>query len=340
MLKLGVVKRRGVRRPRTLLGRRRHVSFLLLRELARNEEVDPEEYDRLVGYTCMPNGVWKRTKRGRLRILDAAVMEIIQNRYAAGTPLVVHDLAASTGVTSVEFFRVLKGRFNVRFIASDLYRDLVAVCSRRWPVAIIFAGCGQEVQYVLGRFVLPGAMAESIVYPINRALRRIVRRQFAPPARAAFEKVTLGRLKPFESVDVDDYEVVKLPVLTRDALDAIGDRDGFTFEELNILGPLPERAHIVRAMNILTDDHFPDEQRARAVTNCVEAVLPGGLFIVGWSPTPEPTTVEASIYSVQDRRLVRLASLNGGSEIDAIVARVYPVVEGAIDTPRGIVHSA
>ena len=44
MLKLGVVRRRGLRRPRTLLGRRRHVSFLLLRQLAQELTVDPEEW--------------------------------------------------------------------------------------------------------------------------------------------------------------------------------------------------------------------------------------------------------------------------------------------------------
>lgn len=302
--------------------------------------MSPEEYDRLVEGICMPNGVWKLTQHGRLRALDAAVVRILQERYAAGTPLLVYDLAASTGATSVEFFRTLKERFDVAFIASDLYRDLVAVRSRRWPVAIIFDGCGKEVQYVLGPFVFPAALAESRAYPVNRALKATLRRHFAPVARAVLHKVIPGRLEPFKGIDVDGYEVVKLPILTRDTLDAIAARDGFTFDEWNILKPLPRRAHIVRAMNILTEDHFPDAERARAVTNCVEAVLPGGLFIVGWSPTPEPTTVEASIYSPQDGRLVRLASLNGGSEIDAIVAAVYPVTEGASSTPRGVVRSA
>jgi hypothetical protein len=336
MLKLGVVKRGGVRRPRTLLGRRRHVSFLLLRELAREPRVDPEEYDRLVGYACMPNGVWKRTRHRRLHILDAAVMDILRNHYPVATPLVVYDLAASTGVTSVDFFRVLKDRFDVHFIASDLYRDLVAVCDRRWPVAMVFDGSGQVVQYIFGRFVFPGGRAESVAYPINRVLRVLLQWRFAPVARAVLRKVVPGRLVAFESVDVDGYEIVKLPILTGDTLGAIAARDGFTFEEWNILDPLPGRAHVVRAMNILTQDHYPDGQRARAVANCVRAVLPGGLFIVGWSPTPEPTTVEASIYSVENGRLTRLASLNGGSEIDAIVARTFPVAEVAGGASEGI----
>jgi hypothetical protein len=143
-----------------------------------------------------------------------------------------------------------------------------------------------------------------------------------------------GRLGPFESVDVDGYEIVKVPILTRDTLGAIADREGFAFEEWNILEPLPERAHVVRAMNILTQDHFRDEQRSRTVANCVEAVLPGGLFIVGWSPTPEPDTVEASIYLVDDGKLIRFASLNGGSEIHSLVARIFPVTDAAGGAPN------
>lgn len=342
MLKFGVVNRRGVRRPHTLLGRKRHVSFLLLRELASTLQVSPEEYDHLVEHACMANGVWKLTRRGRLRMLDDAVIDILEERYTPRTSLVVCDLAASTGVTSVEFAHALNMRFAVRFIASDLYRDLIAVCSRQWPIAIVFDRFGKEVQYVLGRFVFPGtgAPAESAVYPINHWLKALVRRAFAPGARNAFNKVVPARLGPFQSVDIDGYEIVKLPMLAGETLTAIAAREGFSFEEWSILEPIPERAHVVRAMNILTRDHFPDEQRVRAIANCVRAVLPGGLFIVGASPDPESTVVEASIYSVEDEQLIRLASLNGGSEIDAVVARTFPVVEESSGAPDGVARSA
>lgn len=328
MLKLGVTTRHGLRRPRTLLGRRRYVSFLLLRELAQDPTSDADEYDRLAGHACMPNGVWKLTRHGRLQVLDAAILDILSSRFDAGASLAICDLAASTGATSVEFFHTLKERFDVRFIASDLYRDLVAVRSRRWPVAIVFDGSGKEVQYIVGRFVLPQSPSESTAYPVNRALKKLLQRRFAPIARELLCKVDLKRLGAFETVDIEGYQIVKLPMLTRGALAAIAGHDGFTFEEWNILEPLPERAHVVRAMNILTPEHFPDDQRARAVVNCVEAVLPGGLFVVGSSPTPEATTVKASIYCVEDGHLVRLNSLNRGSEIDAIVARTCPVTEG------------
>src|SRR5262249_46912047 len=116
--------------------------------------------------------------------------------------------------------------------------------------------------------------------------------------------------------------------------------DGFTFAEWDVFDPLPEPAHVVRAMNILTQYNFTDEQRALAVMNCVEGILPGGLFIVGSSPSPESTMIHSSLYGVQEGRLGLLARVNGGSEIDAIVVRTYRVVEGTSGVLRDIVPSA
>ncbi len=334
MLKLGVVTRDGVRRPRTLFGRRRYVSLLLLRELADDPVTSADEYDRLVEHACMPNGVWKLTRHGRLEVLDDAVVEILCRRYPAGSALTVCDLAASTGATSVEFFRALAPYFDVRFTASDLYRDVVAVRSRRWPAAIVFDGSGEVIQYVCGPFVLPRAPAESPAYPVNRALKAILQSRLVPVARAVLDSVDLTGLVPFDSVDVAGHEVVKLPILTRDTLTAIAARNGFTFEEWNVLEPLPARAHVVRTMNILTPEHFSDAARVRAIRNCVAAVLPGGLFIVGSSPDADATTIKASVYAVEGGQLVRLRSLNDGSEIDTLVAKTYPVVDAAADDSK------
>jgi hypothetical protein len=339
MLKFGVTTRQGVPRPRTLLGRRRYVSFLLLRELVQDSSVGPDDYDRVAGHACMPNGVWKLTQHGRLHVLDDAVQKCLEARHPRGASLVVCDLAASTGATSIDFFRTLQARFDVRFIASDLYRDLVAVRSRRWPVAVVFDGSGNQVQYVCGRFVLPSAPPESIAYPVNRALKAFLARAFLPSARAVLDTAALRRLGPFESLDVDGFEVVKLPMLTRNTLATISEHAGFSFEEWNIFERIPERAHVVRAMNILTPEHFSNTRRQVAIRNCIDGLLPGGLFVVGSSPTPHPNDVQASIYAVDGDQLVRLASVNGGSEVDAIVADTFTVVEDGQRPPGAAAHS-
>lgn len=328
MLKLGVVKSAGVRHPRTRWGRRRHVSLLLLPELAARTDVTAEEYDRLVGYARMPNGVWKRTCHGRLRVLDGVLVDLLRQRYPDGAHLSVLDVAASTGVTSVELYRALSSRFTVELVASDLYRDVVAVRSRRRRAAVVFDAYGEPVQYILGPFVMPASFAESPAYPVNRALRLFMRKWFMPSARQALAATGSASLAPFATTVVGDFEVVKFPLLARETLEMMAREPCFRFEVADILQPLGVRAHVVRAMNILTRDHFADPDRTRALHHCVEAVLPGGLFVVGWSPTARAETVEASVYAVEGDRLRRLAALNGGSEIDTLIARELPIVDG------------
>ena len=325
MLKSGVVTRAGLKRPTTWFGKKRHVSFLLLMDLARRQDTTPEEYDRFVEQVRMPNGVWKRTARGRLAVLDAIVLDLLRERFPAGSALKVLDLAASTGVTSVDFYRTLSSVFSVEFIASDLYRDLIAVRPVRWPWVGIFDTSGQPIQYIMPGLVLPAQIEESRVYPINRLLKRLGRTLFLPRSRAAIDRSRSLPLAPFESVETDGYSLTRLPLLSKDCLDILRTNPRFRFEVGNILETLPHRGHVVRAMNILTKDHFPDEQRARAIQNCLDATLPNGLFVIGWSPTPNPKTVEASVYEVRESGLCRLTSTNGGSEIDRIVERVAPV---------------
>jgi len=167
-----------------------------------------------------------------------------------------------------------------------------------------------------------------------------LRGRLLPAARTALRGVRLRELGPFEAAEASGYEIVKLPMLTKDTLAVIAEGSGFSFQEWNILEPLPERANIVRAVNILTPEHFADDIRARAITNCVEAVEPGGLFIVGSNPTPEAASIKASIYGVERDHLVRLASLNDGSEIDGLVARTHRVLESTAIPSKGVARHA
>jgi len=308
------------------------VSILLLRELAADPASTPEEYDRLTGYARMPNGVWRFTQHGRMRVVDAALMELLRARHAADTTLVVCDLAASTGATSVELYRAVRESFATEFVATDLYRDMIAVRSRHWPAAVVFDARGREVQYVCGPFVLPGGGSDSIVHPVNRALGTLLDSWLVPRARRALDAAGASRLAPFEAVVHGSFEVVRLPMLTRDALGAL-DAPDFRFEAWDVLDPLPLRAHVVRAMNIFTRDHLAEDERRRGLRHCVQALHPDGLFVVGWSPHERPMAVEASIYGVRDGRLTRLRSFNGGSEIDVLLESMFAVTDGTRECP-------
>lgn len=327
MLKPGIVTSAGLRRSKQWFGTKRHVSIAVLAELAKDPVEGGELYDRAVAQVRMPNGIWKRTGRGRLSDLDALVLAILRKHVPPASKLIVLDLAASTGVTSVELFRVLDGHFAVDFTASDLYRDLFAVRSIDWSWTGIFDGLGGEVQHVVGPFVLPAQTQESAAYPINRLLKRLSRRWFLAAARSALARVPLGDLEPFQPHRIDEFEVSKLPLVSSDCLRMARHDPRFRFEVCDIMRPLPRRAHLIRAMNILTRDHFADDQRASALRNLIDASLPNGLLVLGWSPALDSNAVQATVYGVVEGGLTRVGSVNGGSEIDRLVERMVPVVE-------------
>ena len=102
MLKLGIVSARGLRRPRTLFGARKHVSALILEQLSAAPDQGGTAYDHVVEQLRMPNGTWKFTCRGRFAALDRLVLDLLAERFPRTTRLSVMELAASTGVTSVE----------------------------------------------------------------------------------------------------------------------------------------------------------------------------------------------------------------------------------------------
>jgi hypothetical protein len=327
MLKPGIVSSVTLRRFPSWFGSMRHVSFLLLAELAKDPTRNVDLYDRVVAQARMPNGVWKRTGKGRLAEVDALALEVLSRRVPAGSQLTVFDVAASTGVTSVEFFERLAPGFAVEFVASDLYRDLFAVQSPRWPWTGIFDTFRQEVQHVVGPFVLPAQTQESLAYPVNRVLKRLCRAWFVTAAQSILARADIATLEPFAIRRIDDYEVTKLTLLSSDCLRMVREDPRFRFEVWDILQPLPGCAHIIRAMNILSRDQFPDDLRARAIHNLIDASLPHGLLILGWSPSLDSNVVQATVYEVANRALRRLASINGGSEIDRFVESLVPVHE-------------
>ncbi len=323
MLRLGIVSPAGLHRHSMRFGARRHVSALILEQLFEAPQWGATAYDSVVEQLRMPNGTWKFTCRGRFAALDQLVLGLLGERFARGTRLSVMDLAASTGVTSAEFYRVLRERYPVDFVASDLYRDAYAV--RRGPWAGVYTAAGEDLQHVLWRFVLPGQLAESWVYAGNRALRAACRRFCSPGARTALARAPLDRLAPFEAVRVGSLEIRRLPLLSGECLALVARHDDFRFEVRDLCQPLPGRATVVRAMNILTREHFDDATRARIIRHAIAATLPGGLLVLGWSPWDDPTRVEASVYEVEREGLERLASVNGGSEIDRFVESMIPV---------------
>jgi len=316
MLKLGVTSPAGLERPRTWLGREKHVGALLLPKVQDGEAADARRDERILRRLQLADGTWRESAPGRLRALDRAVLAVLERDRPRGAPLDVFDLAASSGTTSVEFYHALRERFRVDFVASDRTREVWAVRTPGSRLTAVIDADGHVLQYVLGRFVLPGQGRESLAYPVNHVLRAacaaIARTRLCfVPAHAAGEELCWTTL--------DGYEVMRIPLLAS-ACRALMRRDPhFRYEVVDILRPLGATADVIRAMNILNRSYLSDEQIATALRHCLAALRPSGLLVVGRSPADDPAAVRATVLEKTPFGLETAARLGGGSEIEELI---------------------
>ncbi len=318
MLKLGITTMRGLTRPRSWLGRSRHASLLLFARLAERGHDGAEAYDRLVERVRLPNGTWKQTAGGRLDDVDDLIAAALRASHPLGARISVLDLGASTGVTSAALYDRLGRTYQVHFVASDLYRDAIAVSGHLWTV--VLTASGDVLQYVIGPFVLPGQLDESPFYVVNRLLKAAARRWLTPRARrAAAAAATLPYLTARRE---GATEVVRLPLFSFHCLDRAR-RGDFTFEVTDVLRPLSRSATVVRAMNVVTRDYFDEHTAGVALANCIDAVEPGGLLVIGRSTGLTAGHTRATCYRVDAaRRLRPIARLSGGDELELLTLRV------------------
>lgn len=321
MLKLGITTVRGLERPRSWLGRQRHASMLLFASLAAGGRDRADAYDRLVERVKLPNGTWKQTAGRRLDDVDTLIGEALAASHPRGARVTVLDIGASTGVTSVRLCARLERRYRVRFIASDLYRDALAVSAVGWSV--VLTASGEVLQYVIGPFVLPGQLDESPAYPVNRALKAIAARWLAPRARAIAAVHAAAAPEYLRRVAAGRYRLMRLPLFSYGCLERMRRDDRFRFAALDVLQPLAVRATVVRAMNVVTRDYFDEASAACALAHCIDAVAPGGLLAVGRSQGLAAGHTRATVYRRSgDRQLRPVARLNGGCELEALTLEV------------------
>lgn len=325
MLKLGIIRTRDLGRPPRWFGRDRHASFLLLEHLATAGHADPAAYDTLIWKVRMPNGTWKQTAAGRLRLVDEALVAVLERTHPAGSRLSVLDLGASTGVTSVDLFESLSQRWSVDFTASDLYRDVFAVRARGGRWAIVFDAGGAVLQHVLGPFVLPGQLTESAVYPVNRGLKRWSEGVLVPRARAALAGDAAAGERPyFAPGAVDGLVIQRLPFFAFRCLDLMRRNSRFRFVIHDVTEPLAAPAApatIVRALNIITREYFDLPTATRALGHAIRAVEPGGYLVAGQSKGVDPNAMRATIFRIGHGAAEVVTRVGEGYEMEDVVQR-------------------
>lgn len=295
----------------------RPFAYTILEEL--QQQYSPQDeplLERLYQSLSAGDRIFKITRQGRFGELDAWLAQERARRFADVESLVVHDVGASNGITSLELFELLAHDGTVELYATDYYDRLylVTLPEQVWTVA--FDVERRPLQAVGGRWVLSLRHRHPWRHPINRWLQHRVRQCILPKAEAALERY-LDRAG--QVPDNETALVREVSLFHPKCIELARRNTAFHYGRHDLFQPNPYRCHIIRALNVLTTKHFSEEQVVRGIEQAADNLESGGLIVLGRSLDEEDGRLRATAYAIHGSHLSEVWSLNGGYE-DAALA--------------------
>ena len=299
----------------------RSVSILLYEELARSAPPDQEflqeqilesfsNYVQPQGKdSSADQGAFKRTYAHRFEAFDQTAADLAQKHLQGVQPLAVHDLGVSDGRTSVDFYRVLKATAfkNPRYLATDTtpYVDVISRPGRRTRMALDPEG--RVVQIIRAPFVLNFPKQEHpLLFPVNWLVRKWLLAYSVP-----------RMLKSYQTRP-GDFQVERIYLVAKECKSLMGSATGFQVEPYNVLQPMGQRFHLIRAMNVLNPSYFPPIRMAQALQNILNGLEEGGLFVTG-SNQGAGSPVDGAIYKKTEGRFHKLFQSGQSSPVESVL---------------------
>jgi hypothetical protein len=251
----------------------------------------------------LSGGVYRTTIPNRLVQLDRFIQTILESHFSRDEPLEVQDWAASSCITSAEWFPFLQSGFPlVSLTASDLHLELVEV---RFPNSEIYIleESGEPLQYVKAPFVLPLDQTEPAALPVNRWLQARVRKKFEVlRAKGYFDPETFP-------IDRQEWrnppaEYQRISMVHPNALALCESNSQFRIQRHSVFEASYQKCQIVRSMNIFNKFYFDTEQLLQGVRSVWASLQEGGLWLVGRS-TDVPSSGQDSQAHVHDASVLQ-----------------------------------
>jgi hypothetical protein len=253
--------------------------------------LDRDETHRFFSRVRLPSGVFKATEPHRLDDLNRVVRPLLPS----DRPLQLLDVAASTGITSLEWSEQLA--------AAGIEHHLVCGDSHVEGAWLPLPGLGDVLLDHDRREILFLELFGRAVDPSGGTRKSALA---VPPIRAI---IWLGLHLGFSArhVDLVDPDVRAAPavsVIQDDIFEHRSELDG--------------RFHMVRAANILNRGYFGEEQLRAGIASLRERLRPGGLLIV--CRTHDDGANHGSIVKATDEGWLVVARIGDGSEIEDLIA--------------------
>ncbi len=284
-------------------------SYRILRELEeRYSPADEPLLERLYRSLAAGTGVFKITRRGRFTDFDDRLVTAARTAFPDVPELVVHDMGASSAITSLELFQRFALERNVRLVASDYFDKLTLVTlpNNRWTVT--FDAQSQPIQ-TTGLGTVFGTQPYPWRYALVRLTQLWVNSSVIPAARSLLKQGP-----------ADSHQQVSL--FHPEAVAQSRSDSRFHLTRHDIFQPNPVHCDIVRAMNVITPRHFTREQTQTAICSSVHHLREGGWLILGRSIDEEDGRLRATVYQLVDGQLTPLWIHHEGYEWPELVAEL------------------
>jgi hypothetical protein len=317
VLRLGVYRLDQLRAGANPLVARNRIAFHLLNEA--QGEARTRLFEQIAGQIMLSGGVYRTTSRGRFERFDPFLNEVLAGHFEPSRALEIEDWAASDCATSAEWAQALWQRFpEARVTASDLTLSLIEV---QLPDGdrLICEKSGEGLQYVRPPFVVRLVPPEHGSLLINRMVVGEARRKLRRVQeiwKKAERWLSSDEENPFE---LPPYVLRKISLIHPAAEALRRGTDRFRVKTHSAFEPLAQPCDVIRTMNILNLQYFPEEKLRSAIAAIRASLRENGIWIVGRTVAEQPPAQDASVFVAAGNGFQPLARQGKGSEIAHLV---------------------
>lgn len=258
------------------------------------------------------NGTFKYTHAQRFEDFDIFAITSVRSAFPPDQEIRVHDMGASDGRTSCDFYDSLASIYGPRlkFVGSD-YVTFVHVVRRKSSTRRLIVDEREDVlQIITPPFVFNVIHTENkLFYPLNHFIRYFVNRWYVRPLMRAYK------------AGDPNIERARVDLLCYDCRVNCVSKDNFRFISYDIFSWPTEHFDVIRAMNVLNLVYFSREDLVKAIMNIMLSLDEGGLFITG-SNLEAGTGVHGAIYKKSSGHLEKVEVSGNGSQVDDLIRAI------------------
>jgi hypothetical protein len=318
MLKTGISAIKDMSRRKTRLGASRAIAYSVLNS-ARSVWNSSNIFEQIVSTIRMSSGVYRTTKPGRFRDLDAMLEAVLKEYFPPSKALRVEDWASSDALAASELAVRLLGSYPfAQIVASDCILYLIQARSRPRELLILEPD-GSPLQYVRGSFVVSLCSDERWIYPINRVYRRIGQRCYTQFSQMVSAE-ELNRLKAISDIECNSWAIKKIDLVHPNAVRLCKGDARFQVELHDAFSASRHKCHVVRVMNLYNPRVLGDNAVAVGARAVFRSLLEGGIAVIGRSHEPEGGANHATLFRRCKSKLVPLGRFGRGSEVESVFA--------------------